>query len=643
MSEGERRLAAIMFTDMVGFTAITQADEAHSMKLLDRHHRLIRPFFPKYHGREVKTIGDSFLVEFGSALDATNCAVEIQRFLHDYNLTSDDSWQVRIRVGVHLGDVIHAGTDVFGDAVNIASRIEPLAEPEGVCISEQVFDQVRNKLSQPLLKLPDKLLKNVRTPIDVYKVSMEWETEPRVLESQPSPNVRIAVLPLANLSPDPQDEFFADGLTEELITELSRVPKLRVIARTSVMHYKNSPKGVQEIGRELKVGSVLEGSIRKAGNKIRITAQLIDADSEEHLWADSYDRELNDIFAVQSEIASSVAGALQLKLLTQPGPAPGRTEDMEAYTLYLRGRFLWNRRSSEGLREALSCFERALKKDPGYARAYSGIADCYSVLVDRNEIPWSEGWPKAKAACERALVLDENLPEAHASMVLIATRILDYAAVEREYKRAVELNPGYASAHQWYGIALGCMGRTTEATAAMAKAEEADPLSPIILHNSGFMAWVQGRDEVALEKWNRALEVNPSFDVVLFDLACYNAKVSRPEEALRAIRALEAVASQNKQTRAILAYVYGLAGMRDEAERLLLFFLEEASHGRAPAAQVAWIYAGLGDVDKFYDWAFKSVEDRSLLPVWLRLHPLFDRIRADPRYPEFLAGWKLPQ
>ncbi len=633
-----------MFTDMVGYTALTQANESLSIEVLDTHHRLLRPIFPKFRGREIKTIGDSFLVEFDSALDATNCAIEIQRFLHDYNFSSKEEWRIRLRIGIHLGDVIHTGGDVLGDAVNIASRIEPLAEAEGVCVSQQVFDQVMNKIPQPFVKLAQKDLKNVRFPIDVYKVVFPWEGNSAsggALEARS--DLRLAVLPFANMSPDPQDEFFADGLTEEMITELSRIPRLRVIARTSVMHYKNPTKGIQEIGRELRVGSILEGSVRKAGNKIRITAQLIDASNEEHLWADRFDRELNDIFAVQSEIATNVAGALQLRLLKPREPGKQQTGNLEAYTLYLRGRFLWNKRASQSIREAQKLFEQALTLDPGFARAYSGIADCYSILVDRGEIPWAEGGPKARAACEKALELDDGLPEAHASLGLALTREFDYEGAEREFRKATELNPGYASAYQWYGIMLEIIGRMDEAGTAIAKAEEADPLSPVILFNSGYYEWVNGRDDQAFEKWTRGLEVNPGFDVLHFGMAAFYAKKSMRKEALDELKQLDSAPNENRQRRAVSAFLYGYIGERDEAGRRLQSLLSEANEPTAPASQVAWAYAGLGDVDGFYEWALKSVRDRSLLPSWLRTHPFLERMRADPRYKEFLRAWRVPE
>ena len=631
-----------MFTDMVGFTSLTQANESLSLEVLDRHRRLLRPIFPKYRGVEIKTIGDSFLVEFGSALDATNCAMEIQETLHDYNLSSRDEWRIRLRIGIHLGDVVHEGGDVLGDAVNIASRIEPVAEAEGVCVSEQVFAQVRNKVSRRFVKLVPKALKNVQFPVDVYKIEMPWEFGADLdLPKETGANLRLAVLPFANMSPDPNDEFFADGLTEEMITELSKIQGLRVIARTSVMPYKASATGVRQFAKELSIGSVREGSVRTSAGKVRITAQLINAVNEEHLWADRYDRELNDIFAVQSEIAANVAASLRMKLLT-PSASPSReTESIEAHTLYLRGRFLWNKRSTAAVQEALNYFRNAIEKDPSYARAYTGIADCYSILVDRNDIPWSVGGPKGKEACEKALELDDALPEAHASMGLILTREFDYPGAEREYTKAIELNPGYASAYQWYALSLVIEGKMTEATRIMAIAEEADPLSPIILHNSGYDAWVNGKDAQALEKWTRGLEVNPGFDLYHFDFAAYFISKSLVQEAMAELKRLDSNPNATGQMKAMSAFLHGCVGDKEAAQQCLRSLVSEAESAWMPAGQIAWAYAGLGDVNKFYEWAMKSTEDRSFLPVWLRTLPLMANLRSDPRYREFLAKWEV--
>jgi adenylate cyclase len=628
-----------MFTDIVGYTALGQRNESLSLALLEEHRNLLRPVFSRHGGKEIKTMGDAFLVEFTSALEAVRCAYDIQRASREYNLSLADDKRVRLRVGVHLGDVVEAHGDVLGDAVNVASRIQTLAEPGGVCITRQVLDHVQNKTDLSFESLGEKSLKNVAGRLEVFKLSMPWENEVS-LRSGASAN-RIAVLPFTNMSPDPQDEFFADGLTEEMISQLSRIHGLRVIARTSVMHYKNANKGVKQIGSELKVTSILEGSLRKAGNRIRITAQLIDAETEEHLWVENYDRDLNDIFAVQSEIATNVASALQLKLLPPPGRKNQQTEKLEAYTLYLRGRFLWNKRSADSVREALSYFEAAVAMDQHYAQAYSGIADCYSILLNKSEIPWSEFEPKARAACERALELDNSLPEAHASLGLLLNQGFEYEGAEREFKAAIELNPGYAPAYMWYALVLGAVGKLEETRMMLSKAEEADPLSPIILHNAAYFDWVNGRDDLAIKKWDRGLEVAPNFDWILFDKASYYAVNSMKTEALAELKLLESVSKDNVMT-AVATFLYGCVGEKVEAEKRLEGLLRGTGSRPPQAGLLAWAYAGLGDTDKFYEWLLKSADDRSFAPLFLRTHPLLKGLRSDPRYQEYFRRIKVP-
>ncbi len=403
MSQGQRRLAAIIFTDMVGYTALTQSDEARSLDLLDKHNHILRPFFTNFHGREVKTIGDSFLVEFDSALDATNCAIEIQRSLHEYNTTSPKDWKINLRIGIHLGDVVRSTGDIFGDAVNIASRLQPLAEPEGICISGQVYDQIRNKIRQPFVKMDAHDLKGVRFPIDVYKIEMPWDDNTEQLSHLDSK--RIAVLPFASMSPDPNDEYFADGLTEELIDKLCQIRGLEVIARTSVMNYKKKEKSVSEIGKELRAGSLIEGSVRKTGNRIRVTAQLINASTDSHIWSSHYDKNLDDIFAVQSDIAEKVAEELKIRLFDPDKRVIEKeaTENTEAYIYFLQGMQLVTALEEAQLLHARDLFEQARSIDPTFARAYVGLARCYRELGNRGYMMWSEAIEKGESAAKKAL------------------------------------------------------------------------------------------------------------------------------------------------------------------------------------------------------------------------------------------------
>jgi adenylate cyclase len=322
VSEGARRLAAIMFTDMVGFTALAQRDERGAVRLLEEHRSLLRPLFAAHGGRVIKTIGDGFLVEFPSAVECVVCAQKIQDALGKRNSAAEAPERIDVRIGIHVGDIIEQNEDIVGDAVNVTSRLEPLAEPGGICVSEQVLDQVRNKLPVAWDELPAPRLKNVEFPIRAYRLrGTDGAGKPSPPYSVTTSYVRLAVLPFASMSAEPADEIFADGLTEELITHLAKGTALRVVARTSVMQYKGVRKGIREIGRELAVGSILEGSVRRSSNTVRITVQLIDANSEEHLWADRYDRELTDIFALQDEIARSVSRVLQGKLVARVPPA----------------------------------------------------------------------------------------------------------------------------------------------------------------------------------------------------------------------------------------------------------------------------------------------------------------------------------
>ncbi len=631
-----------MFTDMVGFTALAQDNEQHALALLEVHHRLLRPIFLRFGGTEIKTIGDSFLVEFGSALDAASCAIEVQRQLEDYNASASERDRFRLRIGVHLGDVVHTENDVLGDAINLASRIEPLAEPGGICVSEQVFAQVRNKIPNSLTKLAPVDLKNVRFPLDVYKVDLPWE---RTAQGETSLSRgtarRLAVLPLANMSPDPQDEFFADGLTEEIMSELSSVPGLRVIARTSVMRFRSGTKGVSEIGKELRVGTVLEGSVRRAGNRIRITAQLVDAGTEEHLWSGKYDRELVDVFAIQTEIAKEVAAALNIALPSTPTMGRRPPPSLSAFKAYLRGRHLWNRRSDEHVRAALRSFEEALQADPEYAEAYSGIADCYSVLVDWGSMHPREGSPKAKAAAERALQIDETMAEAHASRGLALTREYRWAEGDREFKRAIELNPMYASAHQWYYMNLMCRGLSEDAARELERAEEADPLSPIILFHKGYLAWVTGNDEAALSSWNRVSELGEDLSVVGFHKLVFFASRAMRAEALELLPKLSDL-GRGWLGEALPAIAHGFLGQREEASRELDALLATAKERYVPASGIAWVYAALGDADKFFEWLLRSADEMGTNPYEFISCPAFTRMRADPRFQAYLRRCALP-
>ena len=479
-----RRLAAMMLTDIVGYTSLTQRDETVALALLSEHNALLRSIFPRYRGSEIKALGDGFLVEFSSALDAVQCAIEIQTKLHARNVEASDLTPIQVRIGLHVGDVVHRTDDVFGDGVNITARIEPLAEPGGIALSQQIYAQVWNKVDLPMVSLGPQQLKNIHVPVEVHRLVLPDAPNLASPDRSPWPSPpeerRLAVLPFANISPDPQDAYLADGITEELVFTLSKIGGLRVIAKTSVMRYRDAEESITKIGRELGVNTIIEGSVRKAGKRIRTTVQLIDVGSQEHLWSEAYDSDLDDLFTVQHEIAEQVAEALRVRLLPTERAEIAKvpTENREAHMYYLRGRYAWSQWNEDSLLNAIDYFQQAIELDPNFALAYAGIADTYTLMAHLGHLSPEEAYPNAETAAHQALDLDDSLAEVHSSLAMMKVVFSgDLDQAEKDLLKAIELNPNCAAAHQWYALVLNITGRSEEALREQQLAEELDPLA----------------------------------------------------------------------------------------------------------------------------------------------------------------------
>jgi len=629
-----------MFTDIAGYTSLSQKNEALAMQLLEEHRRLVRPHFPRYNGREVKTVGDAFLVEFGSALEAVRCAFDIQQSMHEMNMGRPLERQVQLRIGVHVGDVIHNQNDVYGDAVNVAERIQHLAVPGGVCVSQQVCDHVRNKLEFPLLSLGKKELKNVDEPMVVFKLVFPWEQASAAMTS--FPRDRIAILPFANMSPDPNDEYFADGMTEEIISTVSGISGLKVISRTSVMRYKKTDRAVKDIGKELEVGSVLEGSFRKAGNRIRVTTQLIDVAGDEHLWAQNYDRNLDDVFEVQSDIAKQVADALRVRILAPEAKRIEKkpTESTAAYTLYLKGRYFWNKREISDLREAAGYFERAVMEDENFALGYVGQADCCLLLRNNWNIDLVENLAKAKRMLTKALELNPDLAEAHASKGLMLNQDYDLRGAEAEFRKAIELKPSYTMAHMWYHLILVDEMRWAEAQEEIEKAMELDPLSPVVNSNHASFYSAMRDYEKALELWVRVVALEPNAGGLHGSLAGAYGRLGKFDEMKReSAKAAELLAKSfplvNKAFEGMIAFWEG-----DKATlRRLLSELEQEGHLKEASLDsytVGTTYIYLGEHDRGFEWLMRSYSEREGSLLSIKVDPVLDGVRTDSRYLDLL-------
>ena len=646
MTDGARRLAAIMFTDLVGFTRLGQRDEEEALRLRREHQSLVRPLLGPHGGREVKTLGDGFLIEFPSAVESVRCAVEIQEAVARRNALPDSKVAIVLRIGIHLGDVVGEGNDIVGDAVNVASRIEPLAEPGGVAISASVYDQVRNKVRFPIEKVGSRTLKNVDEPVDVYRIVL-WAdaVRPRPAAESESPNLRLAVLPFANLSPDANDDYFADGLTDELITRSSKIPSVRVIARTSVIRYKGTAKSLRDVGQDLGVRLALEGSVRKAGNRVRITCQLVDTQSEEHLWSSRYERPLDDIFAIQDEIAGHIASEVSIhlsggdrKLPPTPIPQAPETQDMEAYTSFLRARRLFGEKGSEAtIRQALSFFEEAVRRDPRFARAHVGIAECVLYLGGEGALPYSASLDRGRQEVTTALALNEALAEAHSCLASILLTTEDMPGCQMEARRAIELNPSLADPYRWLAQVAAGRGSIDETVRLLETAQQLDPLDVNIIAFLGRAYFYSGREEEALAHWQRTMPlVAFRTNAHLTEFYLSHGELEKAEGTVREMARLRPSSVWLEMYRGFLA---ARKGDREAARREI-----ERLESRTDSLQVTvflagFIYFALGETSTFFECIERARREGSEPVMELLYSPLFASIRSDPRYLEWAKKW----
>ena len=588
----ERRLAAILAADVVGYSRLIGADETGTLAAMKRHKsELVDPKITRHKGRIVKLTGDGILVEFASVVHAVACAVDIQRGMLLRNESVSPLKRIELRIGVHLGDIIVEDGDIFGDGVNVAARLEGLAEPSGIAVSASVRDHVGSRLDVGFVDKGEHTLKNIAAGVHVYSVALGAPTKVASAPNGSCPVVlddgyglSVGVLPFTNMSHDPEQEYFSDGITEDIITDLSKISKLHVVARNTVFTYKGRSVKVKQVAQELGVRYILEGSVRKAGARVRITGQLIDALTGTHLWADRYDRDLTDIFAIQDEITHAIVDQLKIKLL----PAERRaiesdpTTSVEAYTYYLRGRQFSHAWTRSYLLLARRMFMKAVELDPDFARAYAGIADCESALRDWHE----DEFPLQSilSITDRALALDPDLAEAHASRGLVLHQDGQCEEAVAAFEQALTLDAGLYEANFHYGRFLFMQGAFEMAIQFFKRAADIRPddyLSPIHLMSA---YRTLGRDSerkqwarIGIARAERALELNPENSGPAHRGALALAHMGEADRAREwAARAL-AIDPDDVVARYNTACVYCILGDIDAALDLLETLLPQSS------------------------------------------------------------------
>lgn len=658
-----------MFSDIAGYTAIMGDDEARAMRILAEHRALLRMLLPKFNGRMLGEIGDGTLTSFHSASDAVNCARQAQAALKD-------SPDLQLRIGIHLGDVLFTDDNAWGDGVNIASRIHAVAVPGSICVSATVYDEIRNKPGIVAKNLGQKHLKNVSRPIGVYVLSESPDSAiaarpPRltgtslialagigalaiavvvyfaVLRKPSAPIATtptgphiirsIAVLPLDNYSGDPNQDYFSDGLTDELTTDLASVSALRVISRGSVMQYKGAHRpSAPEIAKALNVDAVVEGSVMRVGDKVRVTAQLIDAPNDKHLWAKNYERDTKDVLAMQDEVALAIAHEINVQLTPgeQAHLADSRAVDPAAHDAYLRGHYYQSGWSPENLNKAIEQFKLAIKLDPNFALPYAGLAAAYGDADDLYSPP--SMMPQAKAAAEKALQLDDSLAEAHASLGYV-NHLYDYdlAAAESQYRRAIELSPNYAVAHSYYGFLLGMEGRFDEASAEGKKASTLDPRSSSIAVFASFPFIFQGKFDTARSMVQQGIDLEPSSDWAQYTLGLLDVEAGNFAPAigeLEKARRLDAIPYVDGW----LGYAYAASGNRAKAQAIIKDLDETSTRRYVSPFSTAIIYLGLGDKKQALAGLEKTYKVHSQWLFLLKVDKIFDPLRSDERFTALL-------
>jgi len=637
MPERKRLLAAIMFTDLEGYTAMMQEDEQNAKMARDRHRNILEEKINEYSGNLLQYYGDGSLSIFNSGIEAVRCAIEIQK-----NLSNEP--RIPVRVGIHVGDIVKEDDGIYGDGVNIASRIESISVPGAVLISDRLQDELGNKPDIKTKSLGKFHLKNVKRQIEVFAVASDNIKVPssREINSEKAKPVKsIAVLPFKNMSADPENEYFSDGITEEILSALVKVEGLQVTSRTSSFAFKNKNLDVREIGKQLGVSTLLEGSVRRAGNEIRITAQLINAADGYHIWSEVYDRKLEDIFEVQDELSNRIANTLREKLTGDDRKKhliTATTDNLEVYNLYLKGMYNLKKWNPEGARKGIELLKQAIKIEPEFAPAHSGISFGYVLLGSMGQMPAQQAYKHARNFAQEALKLNRNLAEVYVSLGLVYI-FVDWNLKEalKAFRKALTLKPGDANVHHAYYVYLTAAGSLDDAVEEMQLAVQLDPLSLPINHSLADAYLCAKRYEEALEQTNKTLELDQNFRSAWETKGWAHFLLGERKNAIDSFLKFQELTGDPLKGITGLGYVYAQTGQRDKALECLQKLDERSKRDKEVSLFIDYfsIYAGLEEYDKAFYYLNKSNEEGNV-GFFVKTHPVAEKLRKDPRFNEYL-------
>ncbi len=632
-----RQLAAIMFTDIVGYTALMQENEIVAAKARERHREVFEQQHKVYHGEIIQYYGDGTLSVFKSAIDAAACAIDIQKQI-------SKGAPVPLRIGLHLGDIVFDKSEVYGDGVNVAARIQNLAVAGAVFISAKLNEELRNHPDITTTSLGRFELKNVSRPVEVFAITNPGLVVPAsdsLHGNQPSAEKTIAVLPFLNMSADASNEYFSDGITEEIINALSKINSLKVTSRTSCFFFKNKNIPIRQIGKELNVTTILEGSVRLSGNMIRITAQLIQAEDDFHFWSETWDRKLEDIFEIQDEISLLIADKLREQFghfEIQEHLVEKQTDNLSTYEYYLKARFHAQRWNPEDLRIAISLYEQALALDPKHTESYLGLADCYGFMATTGFMPFEAAWGKTAQLINQAFDLNDRLPGVHFQLANLAFfTACDYREAFRQTKTAIALKPNYVEAQQFMSFFYIIAGEKQKAAEHLEIALRIDPLSPETLFFSAYFEYMSEHYALAIEKLNSCLQRNPK-NLPAYTVKCYcMLKLGRSKEMMQYLKTIppDIIAP---------GYLTGLTGLavaiQGDTIKAAEYLKQIEGHAKGPDgfrshSYLFLMYALTGQKDKAFEWIREAIAMKSSLLLFHFADPLVNAIKDDPRYAAF--------